>query len=505
MNNTSIPVIIIASISFYVGMYHLWMFIRRTAEKENLSFSLLCVTVGLYNVFCAGLYNSTSIPEGMYWQRFQLATIALFAITMAWFVYHVTGGHRMKRWGIIALTGFFMIFFLLGFLIQGELTLSLAKALPKHIELWGVIDVTYHEVDPGPIYAVQLVFTIIAYSYLLYMLISYYRKTRQSYFLSIIFSQVLFFIITTSDIMVATAVYPFIYLTEYAFMAIIMAMAYVLLNKFVNLHFEVEDLNRGLELKVAERTRELSDAKDALWGEMQLAKKIQTVLLPLSPKISGYEISAFMVPADEVGGDYYDIINVGNMDWVVIGDVSGHGVSAGLVMMMAQTAIQTVLYDNPDMDPSRLLGIINHSISRNIRQLGEDKYMTITVLAVHRGGGFMFSGLHQDIMIYRAATGALDIVETDGMWIGIVDDIREMVTDRSIQLAAGDTLLLFTDGITEAMDKVNGGEMYGDKRLAELFRSLGAQPVEAIKKGILDSLTGYIRIDDSTLVVMKRL
>ena len=505
MNITSIPLIIIASICFYVGMYHLLMFMRRATEKENLSFSMLCFSVGMYNIFCGGLYNSTSIAEGMYWQRFQLATIALLAITMAWFVYHVTGGHRMRKWAIIALTAWFMIFFVLGFAVRNELTLSLKNPLPKHIHLWGIIDVTYHEVDPGLIYTVQLVFTFIAYSYLLYMLISYYRKTRRSFFLAIIISQILFFLVTTSDIMVATAVYPFIYMSEYAYMAIILAMAYVLLNRFVDLHHEVEDLNRGLELKVAERTRELSEARDALWGEMQLAKKIQTVLLPTAPKIPGYDISAFMVPADEVGGDYYDVINVGDMDWVVIGDVSGHGVSAGLVMMMAQTAIQTALYHHPEMDPSRLLGIINHSIAKNIRQLGEDKYMTITVMAVHRGGGFQFSGLHQDILVYRAATGGLDIIETDGMWIGVLPDIRELVTDRSIQLAPGDTLLLFTDGITEAVSRGREGEMFGDKKLAELFQSLGSKPVEAIKKGILDSLAGYTRADDTTLVVMKRL
>ncbi|MCP4610029.1 MAG: response regulator, partial [Planctomycetes bacterium] len=124
----------------------------------------------------------------------------------------------------------------------------------------------------------------------------------------------------------------------------------------VKTHLQLLDINRNLEQKVQIRTEEINEqkeeisaqrdqiikARDAIWGEMELAKKIQTVLLPEEPKISGYEIAAHMEPADEVGGDYYDVINFEGKDWLVIGDVSGHGVPSGLVMMMVQTAIHTV-------------------------------------------------------------------------------------------------------------------------------------------------------------------
>src|SRR5690349_16254244 len=71
--------------------------------------------------------------------------------------------------------------------------------------------------------------------------------------------------------------------------------------------------------------RQLAEARYAIWGEMQLAKRIQTALLTAKPTIPGFDVAAHLAAADEVGGDYYDVIHAGNRDWVVIGDVSGHG------------------------------------------------------------------------------------------------------------------------------------------------------------------------------------
>lgn len=285
------------------------------------------------------------------------------------------------------------------------------------------------------------------------------------------------------------------------------------------------ELNRTLETKVAERTQELHDAmkklesanqdltraRDALWGEMELATKIQTVLLPKHPVMDGYEISTYMAPATEVGGDYYDVINCAGIDWIVIGDVSGHGVSAGLVMMMVQTSIHVTLANNPNLPPSVLLAIINKTITRNIQQLGESKYVTITVLAAYENGRFSFSGLHQDIMVYRGAKQGVEVVETSGPWIGLIDDIGGMLTDMELRLDVGDTMLLYTDGITEAWTKEsNGGprnpatDMFGDARLKTLLGELGESSPPEIKDGIIGALGSYRCSDDVTMVVMQR-
>ena len=139
--------------------------------------------------------------------------------------------------------------------------------------------------------------------------------------------------------------------------------------------------------------------------------------------------------------------------------------------------------------------------------------MTITVLAAHRDGEFNFSGLHQDILVYRFKNGQIEAFETSGMWLGIVPDIETLVTNDSLKLNIGDAILLFTDGITEARKKghhetegvVSDMVMHGDEKLHRIFRENGNKKAVEIKNVILDSLRGYNFNDDMTLVVLKRM
>jgi predicted ATPase/serine phosphatase RsbU (regulator of sigma subunit) len=292
-----------------------------------------------------------------------------------------------------------------------------------------------------------------------------------------------------------------------------------ILSSQMAISIENAKLYENLEDKVKERTEELRTAneqltvtKNALWGELELAKKIQTVLLPKKPALPGYAISTYMMPAFEVGGDYYDFIHAKGRDWIVIGDVSGHGVTAGLVMMMTQTAIHNTVLQKPDVSPSELLTVINNTIAANIRRIDEDKFVTITVLAVHENGTFTFSGLHQDIMVYRARTGTIEQIETNGTWIGIFQEISGKVYDETLKLEPGDVMMLFTDGITEAWQKNVTGikkrvdeNMFGDRRLSGILQANGRNSPEEIQHAILKEMENYETNDDITLVLLKRL
>ncbi|MDJ0766003.1 MAG: SpoIIE family protein phosphatase [Myxococcota bacterium] len=265
---------------------------------------------------------------------------------------------------------------------------------------------------------------------------------------------------------------------------------------------KLEGIVKQRTAQLSQTNQQLTEAKDALWGEMILAKKIQTVLLPEEPAIPGYDIAAFTKPADEVGGDYHDVINIEGTHWIIIGDVSGHGVAAGLVMMMVQTSIRSVLETHKHESPAAILKVVNRVIYDNILRLGENKYMTLTLLSCHDDGIFYFSGLHQDILIFRSASGEVETIETNGMWLGITDEIGDMLTIDTLCLNPGDAMLLFTDGITEALSESK--DLFSMDLLVHAFKQRGDQPVQEIEKGILDAMEGYSIEDDVTLVVIKR-
>ncbi len=273
----------------------------------------------------------------------------------------------------------------------------------------------------------------------------------------------------------------------------------------------LSDYAENLEKMVSERTLELEKARDTIWSEMELARKMQTILVPDHPHMEGYEVTAYMAPAEMVGGDYYDVINQGGMDWVVIGDVSGHGVPAGIIMMMVQTSIHTVLAGNPGIRPSSLLERVNTVITDNIKKLNEDKYMTITVIACLSGGSLSVSGLHQDILIYRAHSKRVETFRTAGILLGLRDLIEYVPADRELSLERDDVIVLYTDGITESWRKGSVRnhrnprlDMFGQNRLADTLLRNHNRSVEEIRDAVLKELDGFECTDDVTMVIIRK-
>lgn len=261
-------------------------------------------------------------------------------------------------------------------------------------------------------------------------------------------------------------------------------------------------LYADLERRVAARTSELREALSALWGEMKLARKIQEALVPASPSGTNCEIAATMRPTTEVGGDYYDVVRMGEREWILIGDVSGHGVPAGLVMMMCHTAVRTVLKNDPDVMPDRLLAMVNSVLTENIRQLGEDKYMTITALRRDADGTVLFAGAHQDVYVYRAATDSVETQRTSGLWLGLRDQIGHTLSTKRLALSEGDLLLLYTDGITEAR---RDGKMFDTRGVRGVLGRARGKSAQQVLEEIFAELAGFEVADDATVVVLKQL
>ncbi|MEE8541817.1 MAG: PP2C family protein-serine/threonine phosphatase [Desulfobacterales bacterium] len=249
---------------------------------------------------------------------------------------------------------------------------------------------------------------------------------------------------------------------------------------------------------------ELKKARDALWSEIELAKRIQTALLPAKEKIEGYEIAAAMSPAKEVGGDYYDVIETPQGEkWITIGDVAGHGVDSGLIMMMAQTSILATVNNSSGANPSKILNKVNSVMRENLARLGSDHYMTLMAIRFDNTEMTM-AGKHQDVIIYRSAFNKTEHIETSGTWLGITDDIGKHIKDTTVRLDKDDLVLLFTDGITEAEN--GNGEMFGQDRLDNALHQFADLPVSKILEKIMSRVNGFQKeqSDDMTLVVIRK-
>lgn len=270
--------------------------------------------------------------------------------------------------------------------------------------------------------------------------------------------------------------------------------------------FEDISERRLAEARVIEAERQA--AVGHLERELAIARTLQTSILPRKLSIEGFEMAARMETASEVGGDYYEVHPTPDGGcWIGIGDVSGHGLDAGLVMLMIQAGVSSLVARDPDGDPARLLVALNRMLFDNVKtRLGRDDYATLTLLRVHRDGRVAFAGAHEEILMWRAGAAKSEIVLTSGMWVGVLPDFSGIVRTERQRLEPGDVMLLYTDGITEALGP-DGSERFGSDRLVEMLEELHDRPAAQICEGLFAKLATWspntAREDDQSALVLR--
>jgi phosphoserine phosphatase RsbU/P len=236
--------------------------------------------------------------------------------------------------------------------------------------------------------------------------------------------------------------------------------------------------------------------------EIEIAMQLQRSLLPSAVAIEGLELAAVMRPVSDVGGDYHDIIPSGDGCWIGVGDVAGHGLQAGLVMLMIQSMLGVLVRSDPTQAPSTILRAVNAALCCNIRErLRQEEHATLTILDYRRDGRVRFAGAHEDIIVYRAATGRVELIPTPGMWVGIQPEFD--AEDSALQLDDGDLLVLYTDGVTEARNAAR--KLFGAERLVSLIVGSGSESVHQICDRILQAVLAWSPVpqDDVTLLVAR--
>jgi phosphoserine phosphatase RsbU/P len=291
---------------------------------------------------------------------------------------------------------------------------------------------------------------------------------------------------------------------------------------FNDMASEIQAYTGNLEGLVQERTKDLEAAADEirelnaklaqenlrLGAELDVARRLQLMVLPPVKElqeIPGLDIAGYMAPADEVGGDYYDVLRSNGLIKMGIGDVTGHGLESGVLMLMVQTAVRTLLASN-EQDPRRFLNIVNKVIYENVKRISSDKNLTLSLID-YRDGVLKLTGQHEDLIIVRQ-DGTLERIDTTdlGLPVGLDFDISEFISSVDVRLDPGDVATLFTDGVTEADNAEN--RQYGIERLCEVIlqnHTLGSKQIkEAIVADVMSHIGKSKIYDDITVLVIKR-
>ena len=243
--------------------------------------------------------------------------------------------------------------------------------------------------------------------------------------------------------------------------------------------------------------------KQRMEEDLKIAREIQQGLLPLQlPEIPGWDLAAVNLPSRQVGGDYYDVIPLGNERFVVaIGDVSGKGTPAALLMSSVQASLRALapLGDSLPSTTAR----INNLISRNT---GGDKFITlIWGILDARDHVFRYVNAgHNHPFLLRAA-GGIERLASGGLILGMMPDVGPY-EEGEVRIDAGDTLYFFTDGVSEAMNP--DLEDFTEERLEALLCTLAgaraADVIASVERAVSEHAAGAPQADDLTMLVVRR-
>lgn len=241
--------------------------------------------------------------------------------------------------------------------------------------------------------------------------------------------------------------------------------------------------------------------RERVKAEIDAANRIQEALLPLeAPQFAGASVSSHYRAATEIGGDYFDFLKLPSGEvGIAFGDVSGHGLTSGIVMAMAKSAL--LVQVDYDAAPRSVLDVLNEIV---IKTAPKRIMMTFFfgLLDPHTQTLRFSSAGHLDPYVYRAATGKLESLSSWGFPLGVRR--RDPFREHTVEFASGDRLILYSDGLIEAID--DDGEPFGFERFEKTILTNGHGSADEMKKALLTAVRKFTRNrppeDDQTLVVV---
>ena len=245
--------------------------------------------------------------------------------------------------------------------------------------------------------------------------------------------------------------------------------------------------------------------KDKLLNELSIAQDVQRTLFPQSPTTTaGLELHAVCVPALSVGGDYYDfIIGPQNAVCLTLGDISGKGMSAALLMASLHSSIRALSFDaNSAISPAAMMETINRSLYRSTQS---SRYATLFAACyAAETHALTYSNAGHLPPIILTAAGTIERLDVGGSVVGLLPGI--VYCEATVQLHSGDLLIAFTDGVTEPEQ---GGQDFGEQQLINLIKPIKDRPLPVIMTTVLAAVKQWIgdheQPDDITLLLARQL
>jgi phosphoserine phosphatase RsbU/P len=250
-----------------------------------------------------------------------------------------------------------------------------------------------------------------------------------------------------------------------------------------------------------------ANEKKRLDHDLEIARDIQRVLLPAEPpSINGFEISGLNLPARQVSGDYFDYIKIDEEHLgVAIADVSGKGVPASLIMAICRSVLRSQAAEN--ISPAEVLKKVNRQLYPDIK---EDMFISMAYLVLDhaRNGVILARAGHDAPLLYKRETKTVTPVKPPGMVVGIDSGsvFDRLTNDFNVPLERDDCLILYTDGVTEALDAE--GDEFGLERTIQAVQASAAGGASAIIKRVTDDVRNFVggqpQSDDITLIAIRK-
>jgi sigma-B regulation protein RsbU (phosphoserine phosphatase) len=251
----------------------------------------------------------------------------------------------------------------------------------------------------------------------------------------------------------------------------------------------------------------MANEKKRLDHDLEIARDIQRILLPAeAPAINGFQISGLNVPARQVSGDYFDYIQVDDERLgVAIADVSGKGVPASLIMAICRSVLRAEAARNPS--PADVLRKVNRQLYPDIK---EDMFISMAYLILdhQRDGVTLARAGHDAPLLYKRQSQTVTPIKSPGMVVGIDSGnvFDRLTADFAVPLERDDCLVLYTDGVTEALN--SDGDEFGIDRMIQSVRASATDGAQTIVKRIIEDVRNFTgsfpQNDDITLIAIRK-